>query len=417
MKQEFLTDSTYQTPTFQGQFSILECFSHSTDLSRPLRMNILSPFLIGIGLIVCTQTSLAQDVDNNRQAIELVKLAEDVKQFDPRGPLVQIRELYSQAAEFDPNLVEARYQTGLYYLMTEQHHMAVPHLEKVIELNPDYNISLRFHMARAYQYAGEYNKAIAEYEKYLEQLGVGSGSNSNRLYKHIEECQAALALVKKPVPVQITNLGDRINSEWPDYAPMVDHQEQLLFFTSRRETNNHSDLVDDDLFYYEEIYFSHKEGATWGEAHQPGSILNTRKHDSNLALSPDGKTLYLYSDKNGGDIYYSTQQANGSWSVPEPVVAINSPYRESGITFSADGSRVYFVSDRPGHMGNEVNTDIYYAPRLSNGKWGQARNLGEEVNTPYDEESPFMDADGVTLYFSSRGWNTMGGFDVFKTTF
>ena len=84
---------------------------------------------------------------------------------------------------------------------------------------------------------------------------------------------------------------------------------------------------------------------------------------------------------------------------------INTEFHESSACFSPDEKLMFFVSDKPGGIGGR---DIYYAKRLRNGRWGRAYNLGNTVNTPFDEHSVYMHPDGRTLYFSSKGHSSIG---------
>jgi len=116
----------------------------------------------------------------------------------------------------------------------------------------------------------------------------------------------------------------------------------------------------------------------------------------------------------GGDLYISSNYA-GSWTNPVKLTEnINSAYQEASASISPDGKLMYISSNRPGGLGGK---DIYRVRRLPDGQWSIPENLGPSINTPYDEDAPFIQADGITLYFSSNGLNTMGGYDIFKTKF
>jgi len=91
---------------------------------------------------------------------------------------------------------------------------------------------------------------------------------------------------------------------------------------------------------------------------------------------------------------------------------INSPFLESSTSLSGDLNTLYFSSNREGGFGGK---DIYMSRKLADGEWGEAENLGHNVNTEEDEDGPFIHPDGITLYFSSEGHNSMGGFDIFRS--
>jgi|GEM_PF-430478 len=386
-----------------------------------MNMKLRLGFSILVLLTGITTRGWAQ-LDSAQQALELIALAKDTEKFNPNGALTQLREMYAQAVNFDPNNIEANFEAGLLYLRTDNRDKAVPYLERVKTINPAHKTDLFFDLGRAHQYAGNFEQAIEYYENFIQQLvespvNLSSSTSAGKVEQHINECRSGIELYANPIDYDIQNVGNSINSEWPDYAPALDRRESLMVFTSRRQSGNINQNVYSDLFFYEEIFFSDRNGSSWDYPSNIGEIVNTRYHDSNLALSSSGDTLFLYSDDNNGDIYFSERQPDGGWSQPLPVPGINSSYKENSVSISPDGNILFFSSDRPGHEGSSPNMDIYYAKKLSSGNWGRPRTLGPAVNTSENEEGPFIDYDGVTLYFSSSGWNTMGEHDIFKTYF
>ena len=142
----------------------------------------------------------------------------------------------------------------------------------------------------------------------------------------------------------------------------------------------------------------------------PGNA-NTNGHEASISMSWDGYTLFIYRDDKGdGNIYMSTYE-DGKWSAAVKLgTEINTKYYENHACLSPDGELLYFVSDRPGGYGNK---DIWVSRRLGHNKWSKAVNLGPKINTEYNEESPVILSDGKTLYFSSEGHESMGGYDIF----
>jgi hypothetical protein len=219
-----------------------------------------------------------------------------------------------------------------------------------------------------------------------------------------------------PRKVSIVNLGRGINSEYDDYAPVLNKDETLLIFTSRRQKQNLSQNVHSDGRPFEDIFFSRRNDSLWNDASNIGDYVNTTSHDSNLGLSKDGAQLFIYnSDVNNGDIFVSSIDEVGNWStpvrLPEPI---NSPSNENGVSISEDGRWMFFSSDRPGGSGGH---DIYVSESRDNDGWQQPVNLGSVINSESNEESPFIGFNGTTLYFSSSGGRGMGGFDIFKSEY
>ena len=132
-----------------------------------------------------------------------------------------------------------------------------------------------------------------------------------------------------------------------------------------------------------------------------------------MSVSADGQFLYFYKDDNqgNGDLYIS-ERDDINYGSPRKLDAVNSDAWETHVTTSIDGNTMYFVSDRDGGYGGR---DIYRLVKLPNGEWSQAFNIGPPINTPFDEDSPFLHPDGKTFYFSSNGEESMGGFDIFHS--
>jgi Tol biopolymer transport system component len=163
--------------------------------------------------------------------------------------------------------------------------------------------------------------------------------------------------------------------------------------------------------YFEDIFVSQKdENGEWGKPVSIGTNINTEGHEATIGLSADGQELYIYRDDFGDGNIYVCELKGSSWTEPKLLNDnVNSPFRETHASVSADGQTLYFTSDRDG----TGEMDIFRSRRLPNGEWGLSENLGAVVNTKYDEEAPFIHPDGKTLFFSSKGHNSMGGYDIF----
>jgi len=153
-----------------------------------------------------------------------------------------------------------------------------------------------------------------------------------------------------------------------------------------------------------------KNKKSWIKATNIGPSLNTKRHDATVGLSPDGQQIIIYKE---GDLFYSSSNGN-NWNEPVAFTKqINSKFWEPSASISADNKAIYFTSDRKEGFGG---SDIWMIKKLPDGEWGIAQNLGSSVNTKYDEDAPFIHPDNKTLYYSSMGHNTMGGYDIFKST-
>lgn len=210
-------------------------------------------------------------------------------------------------------------------------------------------------------------------------------------------------------------MGQKLNTKYNDYVPVITPDESMMFFTSRRP-GGIGNIQDEKGNYYEDVYLSRKTTGGWSEPVNVGAPVNSNDHDACVAIAPDGKHMILYrpsADKLSGDLY-ETVFDNNAWGIPVKLgPQINTKDgKETSACISADGNLLFFSSDKPGGFGGK---DLYVSIKLPNGKWGLPVNLGPSVNTPYDEDAPFMSPDNTTLYFSSKGHETIGEYDVFKT--
>lgn len=373
------------------------------------------------GAMVCFLAAHFQAIGqgNNKETAEaLVEIAEGV--LKETKAVVQACDMFIQAAETDPNNIRANFMAGQLCLETTKKPLASKFFKRVASLDPEYRFDINYLIARGYQYDQDFDNALKHYSLYRDKaIEEKNYRGMDRVMltdveRRIFECKNAKEFRANPANYKIVNVGGEINSEWDDYAPVLNADETLMIFTSRRQDGNLNADVFADNLYYEDIFYSEKKGQKWSPAKNIGENVNTMYFDSNIALSADGKYLYLFKDDNGGDIYVSESIADGSWSAPVPMDgAINSSFAENSIS-TLDGNTIFFSSNRPGGRGE---LDLYVATRDGRGNLTKVKNLGPSVNTEYDEESPFIDYDGKTLYFSTRGRAGMGGYDIFKTVY
>ena len=274
---------------------------------------------------------------------------------------------------------------------------------------------VQFYFGQIYHLTSNFDEAINSFNRY-KAIPEKQRSISNAEIDYQISCSNnAKDFVSNPHRSIIKNIGDKINSIYADYVPLIFPDESYLYFTSRRigSTGNLKDVYGN---YYEDVYISqHLPDGTWGEPKNIGPPINTNTHDACVALSFDGNNMIIYRtspDQFTGDLYISHTDYEG-WSVPQKLGSeINTPFIETSACFSNDTSVIYFSSTKPGGFGGK---DIYRIKKMPSGKWSLPMNLGANINTDKDEDAPFLHPDGVTLYFSSKGHNTMGEYDVFKS--
>lgn len=358
--------------------------------------------------------------DALKEAIKQIK--EGDKLYEDDIPIYDLAlEYYLKANEFNPNNALLNYKIGRCYLKTIQKPKSLKYFELARKLDPNVSAELTFYLARSYHLNLRLEEAIATFEEYKGSLSPKELSEQgDKIDKKIDECNVAIEMVKNPVRIFVDNLGKGVNTKYPEYGPYINADETVIMFTSSRENTTGGDRDERDNKFYEDIYISKKTGEIWSEAINPGKPLNTNSHDAIVGVSPDGKHALIYKgEDNGGDLFECRINEEGEWSSPKRLPKeINTKYHESSASFSPDMEALYFVSDKPGGFGGK---DIYYTSLSIKGNrekldYEDAVNLGAVINTPYEEQGVFMDVSGSTLYFSSKGHNTMGGYDIFKTT-
>jgi outer membrane protein OmpA-like peptidoglycan-associated protein len=331
------------------------------------------------------------------------------------------RELMVTAADQDTTFIKANYEAGRMHLMTVGKDRAVKYFMRVYRQDPAYRFDIEFLIGRSYQYGEDFDKALEFYNRYKQKLASKSNYQGKdkvdlpTVDRAIFECENGKEFVSSPGNFSIVNIGREINSEFEDYAPVLNENEDEIVFTTRRREDNLNENVFEDNKPYEDIFTAKKTGETWSFAKNMGPIVNTPYHESSVALSADGNTLFIFNDEGGGDIFYTERQPGGEFTpkIHLPGI-INSSFEEKSISISKDEKTLYFSSNRPGGFGG---LDIYRATKDSKGEWTNVKNLGPKINTEMDDDGLFIDYDDVTLYFSSKGRKGMGGYDVFKATF
>lgn len=362
-----------------------------------------------ISVIICSivfaaQKSSAQD-DINIGMAETMVFNEDFS---------SAIQLYKKMIEMEPEIGLYHFQLGFCYLNT-----ASKKDSSIYEFKKAYStykpkqrkgtqgIETEFYLGRAYRVNDSIDQALSTLEKLKRRV-------SNKRFieiidKEIDLCNLTNEMKSHPVEIQVYNLGAIVNSKYTDHSPVLTADESMLFFTSRRPYKDHELQFDEQCD--ENIYVSRKlETGTWSAPEPLNDKINTVEHEATVSLSYDGTELYIYREDDNGTILVSHFK-DDDWTEPEPLNGnINTKYRETGACLSTDGQRLFFASDRPGGLGGY---DIYMSQRQSDGTWGEAKNLGNAVNTSDDEEGPFILPDNSKIYFSSKGHRGLGGYDIF----
>ncbi len=308
--------------------------------------------------------------------------------------------------------IEYNHSIGLCHLETNiDKSKAIPYLEWVVK-QPRANPSAWYDLGRAYAVNYMFAEAIIAFNQYKK--AVPKDENYISASRWIEMCQNAEEMVKFPVNVTFQNLGPDINSDAPDMNPFITADETFLVFTTKR-TGNVGGWLDYDGFYTSDIMYSQSKRGEWQKPRRLPNTVNTAVVEESVGMSPDGSHLFVYMENftASGDVYLSLKTGR-SFNRVEPLGRnINTKDLETSACIAPNKKILFFTASLPGSFGG---TDIYYSLKLPNGEWGVPVNAGNVINTPFDEEFPYLAPDGKTFYFSSTGHNSMGGFDVFRST-
>lgn len=338
----------------------------------------------------------------------------NAEEFFKNGSYLDALPLYLTLAEKYPKVLEYKLKAGICYLYkTDETEKAIELLEEVKQKKAS-TPNIDYYLGRAYCLNYKFDEGIRFFTDAL-----NNKKTDNLLKKEIPlritQANNAKEYTALPIDVTISNLGSPVNSKGHEYSPIITSDQKTIFFTYRGEKSMGG--LQDEFFrpsktgkYFEDIYMSHFENDEWSEP-QPLSI-NTKHHEATVSITPDGQTLlyYIDSDNHWGDIFSTTLEGE-TWSYPERM-AFNSEEWEGSATYSPDRSTIYFSSERGGGLGGK---DIWKTSLDENGFWQEPVNLGPAINSKYDEDGCFLHPDGRTLFFSSNGEKSMGGYDIFET--
>lgn len=328
--------------------------------------------------------------------------------------------MYNDVLKTKPNdanvifhIAECQYKMG-------QLPQALDNAKKSKSIDAKGNEEISLLLGKLYQAEGNLDEALAEFTAYKAIVGDGKKAKESDVDLYIAQLNTAKTLMAAAVSVSVNNATEVINSEYDEKSPSITADGRTLIFTSRRPGKSSALDVEGDKKYFEDVYISRWDSVSkvWSAAELLPGTINTEGHDACSSISPDGKEIFIYKndaegESRGGDIYTSKLSSSGKWGAPKSIgKPINTTYFEGGACISPDGNTLYFVSERQGGFGR---ADIYMAKRKSRTEWDMPVNIGGDVNTAEDEGGIFLAADGKTLFFTSQGSNSMGGYDIFKT--
>jgi outer membrane protein OmpA-like peptidoglycan-associated protein len=321
---------------------------------------------------------------------------------------------YLQAIVYNNSNPELNYKTGISALFSDHKEEAAGFLLNALEFNPDVTGDILFFTGRALQYSGKFEDAIEKFNNFKSSADSKHyGELISLADKYIDECNSALVITSDTLRIEIKNPGAAVNSPGDDYSELLTADGGTMFFASRRWTIR--SLVKPDMKYDENIFLSHLENGVWNKAVSAGKNLTTKYCEAPLFINKTGDRLYVYAGyERNGDIKVSELKKT-VWRKPGKLhFPVNSGGSETSFCISPSGNEIFFVSDK-GKV-NIGGKDIYFIKKVNERKWSKPINAGSMINTRYDEENVRLSGTGDTLWFSSKGHNTMGGYDIFFST-
>jgi len=323
------------------------------------------------------------------------------------GQLLQGEELLLKALERSPNYRDASLALADLYRETGRLEQASSTYRQLLEsTGPDYVLSYRWGMVLFE--LQQYDDAARELQRYLDS-NEGGARGRAKARRFLENCTFAARALANPVPFDPINLGPAINTGDLEYFPAITADGKQLIFT-RNESLGRT--------YAEDFFRSFKTDTGWSASERLPGAINTPLNEGALTVTADGKALFFTGcnrrDGRGScDIYLSLWEGN-RWGEPINLGApINTNSWESQPSISGDGKTLYFASDRPGGIGGK---DLWKSEYHGSGQWSEPVNLGDSINTPYDEMTPYIHWDQESFYFASDGHPGMGSTDLYRST-
>jgi len=380
-----------------------------------MKLSLLFAFSILVQFSIVAQTKIEKDTKWTESELKEMDKAELLyAEKNIRLALPILEKLMNS----HPNNLQLKYIYSVCGLSTPgKQALCLDNLKAVYEKNKKAE-AIDYYLAKANFLNYNFDEAIA---------GINLYKTKNKKLKpdQLKDCDQLLTyfnnaklLMSNPISVKIENMGSVINTAAAETSPCLTDDENTIIFTYKGEKSkgglqNAFNQPNKNGVYYEDVYTSSKVDGIW-QTPQAVTNLNSNNNEAVLFLSNGGRKLFINIDsqQDDGDIYMSKLE-NDIWAAPEKLLGdVNSQYWENNSSLSPDGKTLFFSSSRPGGFGGK---DIYKSSLLDNGTWGKAINLGDKINTPFDEDAPFIHYDGRLLLFCSQGHNSMGGYDIFKT--
>lgn len=372
------------------------------------RVIILSLRLQILSLVIFSVTASAQSPDEMKKIFAQAESYYVYEEFELANQLYILLDT--------PDNLNIKYKIGTCYLnIPGEKEKSIPYLEEAVK-NATYDsksesfkekrapLDAYFSLAKAYMINNELEKGLSTLQSFSklarETTKKGGMKNLEYIDQLIQACKNAIQFKENPVKFSKKTLGPDFTQGAINENPAVSYDGNTIVYTERRGVVN-------------VIFFSKKERGKWQTPIEITAQLNAGEDCSSCSLNSDGTELFLYKTDNYDGAIYSSNYIDGAWKpIKKLNKNINTKFYESHAAISYEGNKLYFTSNREGGQGN---LDIYVSEKDATGDWGPAINIGASINTPFNEDTPFITQNDSTLYFSSEGHSSMGGYDIFKS--
>jgi outer membrane protein OmpA-like peptidoglycan-associated protein len=318
---------------------------------------------------------------------------------------------YNKAHSFNPNNAELNYKIGSSLLFTNQKVKAHTFLLKAKELSTDLPSEFLFFYGMALQLNGDYAGAVVQFEAF-------KATAKSKVYeayevlvkKYMKDCLGANKILANSNRMWVDNIS--LNTEFDEWSPCLSADGELLIFTSNQPNENQPSEIGN---YDQDIYYANLNARKFSEV-LPVSELNTESNDVAGGLSYDGQRLLIFKEEDGNSDVFESKLNGLKWGYPtrkmgEKLRGGNTDGNETFASFDPPDIKVYYITDG-GYSGNK---NIYFSGVMNRERnlWGKGQSAGHEINTKFQEGSVYIHPDGRTMYFSSQGHNSLGGYDIF----
>lgn len=382
-----------------------------------LKLKIIVVLWMLVPFCSLAQMPPGQYTSQNKKAIRY--LEEGRKAFEFKKDDIAEKS-FKKALEEDPNFIEAALGLASFYQEVGKHQDAITNYKKAISINPKFYANAFYFLAGSQLLLGQYQEAKTNLETFLKFERINPNTKE-KAEKFLVNATFGTEAVKNPKPYNPINVGAGINTSMNEYFSAVSADGNQFIFTRGLTDPNRPGYENEDFF------ISTKKDEVWQTA-RPMSEINSVGNEGAPTLSADGTIMFFAScaDQFGDygaegrkgygscDIFY-TQKIDGRWSEPRNAgPAVNTANWETQPSFSSDGKTLYFIRGIL-RRGGPRTGDIFMSTIGEDGRFTEAVKISTNVNTPDNEESPFIHPDNQTLYFSSDGHPGMGGLDNYMS--